>query len=100
MPVDERQVGGEADVRVEVHAAAVGGLGGQRAQRVEAPVEGLVVNAVVGVGEGGHATRLVARRRRVLDLDDLGPQVPQKGHAERPRTELGHGEDPEPVERE
>ena len=70
------QVADEADVGVEVDAAAVGGLGGQPAQRLELAVEGtvLAVEPVVLAHDVG----------RRVDEDHAGVAVDE--HLRRPRA--------------
>src|SRR4029077_14048485 len=67
-----------------------------------AAVEGLEVEAVVRrrVVEGRDAARLVAARRRVLDLDHLRAEIGEEGHRIRTGAELREGEDAHALERQ
>ena len=76
--------------------------GGRLEVEREAPlvaVEALVEVAVAGPEEErADPPPELAPLGRVLDLDDVGPEVREVGRAERTRAVLLHGEDPEPGE--
>ncbi len=65
-----------------------------------ATVERLEEQGVLAVLERRHVTADVARRRWILDLDDLGAEVGELERPPRTCAELLHGDDPDVRERQ